>query len=171
MTRPCSEKVSCPSWIRSPRSARPLATSSGISSKASSRNGELAEHEAESEERGRQRAGDDDLAPGEVVDVDRLARDEDRPVARADRGAVRKQGVVVLDERVRGERDRGHLEARGARPLIQRLDVREHLLEAESARVDEIRRQRPVHERVVGVGAVADTDVHEAATLPALPGR
>jgi hypothetical protein len=47
----------------------------------------------------------------------------------------------------------------------------EHLLESESARVDEIRRQRPVHERVVGVGTVADTDVHEAATVPALPGR
>ena len=37
--------------------------------------------------------------------------------------------------------------------------------------VDEVGRQRPVHERVIGVRAVADTDVHEAATLPALPGR
>ena len=112
-----------------------------------------------------------DLGGREVVDVDRLACDEDRPVARADRGAVGKEGVVVLDERVRGERDRGHLEPGRASPVVQCLDVRQHLLEAEAAGIDEIGREPPVHEGVIGVGAVADTDVHEAATLPALPGR
>ena len=88
----------------------------------------------------------------------RLPRDDDRPVARADARAVREQRVVLLHERIGGERDRGHLEAPRARPLVQRLDVAEDLLELVTAGVDEIRRERPVHERVVGIGAVADAD-------------
>ncbi len=41
----------------------------------------------------------------------------------------------------------------------------EHLLEREPSRVDEIRRQRPVHEGVVWVGAVANANVHGATTV------
>ena len=73
--------------------------------------------------------GHDDLETAQLVERDRLAGDDDRPVARADRGAVRQERVVLLHERVRGERDRRHLEPRRARPLVQRLDVGEHLLE------------------------------------------
>ena len=78
---------------------------------------------------------------------------------------MRKQRVVLLDERIGGEGDSRDLEPRCARPVVERLDVGEHLLEAEAARFDEIGRQRPVHEGVVGVGAVADTDLQSAPTL------
>ena len=72
----------------------------------------------------------------QLVERQRLARDDDRPVAGADAGAVRQQGVVLLHERVRGERERGHLEPAGPRPLVERLDVGEDLLELVATRVD-----------------------------------
>ena len=75
---------------------------------------------------------------------------------------MRQERVVLLHERVRSERDRGHLEPRRARPLVQRLDIAEHLLEVVTPRVDEIRGERPEHEGVVRVGAVTDADPHEA---------
>ena len=67
---------------------------------------------------------------------------------------------MLLHERVRVQRDRRHLEPPLERPLVQRLDVAEHVLELEAARVDAILRQGPEHERVVGVGAMAETDQH-----------
>ena len=132
--------------------------------------GEVAEHEPERQEGGRHRARDDDLLAAEVVHGRGLAGDDDRAVAGADARAVGEQRVVLLHERVGGERDRRHLEARGARPLIERLDVRQNLLERESARIDEIRRQRPEHEGVIGIGTVADANLHwgrDGTTLPA----
>ncbi len=100
------------------------------------------------------------------------SRDDDRPVAGSDARTVREQGVVLLNERVGGKRDRGDLEASDARPLVQRLDVAQDLLELVTAGVDEIRRERPVHERVVGIGAVADADLQapDASTAPATSG-
>jgi hypothetical protein len=35
-----------------------------------------------------------------------------------------------------------------------------------ATRIDEVGRQRPVHERVVGIGAVSDADAQGAGTLP-----
>ena len=49
---------------------------------------------------------------------------------------MRQQHVAVGDVRVRAERDRGHLEPALDRPLVQRLDVGDDLLELEPARVD-----------------------------------
>ena len=120
--------------------------------------GEVAEHEPERQEGGCHRARHDDLLAAQVVDPGRLAADDDRAVTGADARSVGKERVVLLHERVGGERDRGDLEPPGARPLVQRLDVAEHLLELVPARVDEVGRQRPVHERVVGVRAVSDAD-------------
>ena len=88
--------------------------------------------------------------------------DDDRPVARPDARAVRQQRVVVLHERIRGERHRRHLEPSRARPLVERLDVGEHLLALEAAGVDAAFGERPEHEGVVGVGAVSYADPHEA---------
>ena len=85
--------------------------------------------------------GHDDLELAQLVERQLLARDDDRPVARADARAVRQQRVVLLHERVRGERDRGHLEPR--RSSAHSFSVwmsREHVLELEAARVDEVRR-------------------------------
>ena len=132
--------------------------------------GKVAEHEPERQECGRHRARHDDLLAAQVVDGRGLAADDDRAVAGADARAVGEQRVVLLHERVGGERDRGDLEARGARPLVERLDIRQNLLERESARIDEIRRQRPEHEGVIGIGAVADANLHwgdDGSTLPA----
>ena len=64
---------------------------------------DLSEREPEDEIGRRQRARDDDLDPLQLVGGERLAGDDDRAVAGPDRGAVRQQRVVLLDERVRGE--------------------------------------------------------------------
>ena len=119
---------------------------------------EGAEHEPKDEKRGRQRARHDDLEVAEPVETERLASDHDRPVSGADARAVGQERVVVLDERIRRERDRRDLEPARTRPLVERLDVAEHLLELVPARVDEVRRERPVHERVVGIGTVSDAN-------------
>ena len=91
----------------------------------------VAEREPQRQERRRHRAGHDDLLAAQVVDRRRLASDHDRAVPGADARAVRQERVVLLHERVRRERDRRDLEPRGAGPLVQRLDVGEHLLERE----------------------------------------
>ena len=78
---------------------------------------------------------------------------------------MREQHVALLDERVGVKRDRGHLEPAFERPLVQRLDVAEHVLELEAARVHRPVGQGPEHERVVGVGAVAEADQHKGGRL------
>ena len=122
----------------------------------------VAEDQSQRQERGRERPRDDDLGLPELVAWNGLPRDDDRAVPRADARSMREECVVLLDERVRGQRDRRHFEPCRPRPLVQGLDVREHLLELEPLVVDEIRRQRPEHERVVGIRAVAEPDPHEA---------
>ena len=136
-------------------------------SNGSSRLCDLAECEAEGQERRRRPSGDDDLELAQLVERQRLAGDDDRPVAVADARAVRQQRVPVLHERVRVQRDRSHLELRLQRPLVQRLDVLQHLLELEAACVDRAGRDRPEHERVVRVGAMAEPDQHRARLAPA----
>ena len=80
-----------------------------------------------------------------------------------------QQSVVLLHERVCGERQRRHLEPAGSGPLVQRLDVGEDLLELVPARLYALARERPEHERVVGIGAVADADAHEARDASTVP--
>ena len=81
---------------------------------------------------------------------------------------MREQDVLVLDERVRVEREGRHLEAPGERPQVERLDVLQDVLELEIAGVDLARGQRPEHERVVGIRAVAESDLHERGRVPGL---
>ena len=85
----------------------------------------------------------------QLLELERLAGDDDRPVAEPHRGAVRQQQVAVGDVRVGAHRDRGHLEPSLGRPLVERLDVRDDLLELEPARVDAPGLDRPEHEGVV----------------------
>ena len=73
---------------------------------------------------------------------------------------MRKDRVLVLHERIRRERHRRRLEPALERPLAQRLNVLQNVLELEAARVDRAGRERPEHEGVVGVGAVAEADEH-----------
>ena len=87
-----------------------------------------------------------------------LARDDDRAVAVAHARAVREDHVVLLDVRVGVQRDRGDLELAVHRPLVQRLDVVQDVLELEPARVDDTRGEAPEHERVVRVGAMSKTN-------------
>ena len=123
---------------------------------------EVPELQLQRQERRRHAPGHGDLDPAQVILAQLLARDDDRPVAGAHARAVRKQDVLVLHVRVRVERDRGHLEPALERPLVQRLDVLQHVLELEPARVDLARGEAPEHERVVRVGAMAEADEHDA---------
>ena len=130
----------------------------------------LAEREPQDEVRGRQPARDHDLELAQRREPERLARHHDRPVAQAERGAVGQQQVAIGDVRVRAHRDRADLEPAFGRPVVQRLDVRDDLLELEPAHVHSPGLDRPEHERIVGVRAVSDPDPHErhatgAATL------
>ena len=131
----------------------------------------VADGQAQDEEGRRHPAGHGDLDLAELVGRERTARDHDRPVARAHARAVREQDVAVLDERVRVDGDRGRLEPALERPLVQRLDVGEDVLELEAAWVDPARRQRPEHEGVVGIRAVAEADEHERRRLAHAPSR
>ncbi len=117
----------------------------------------------EHEERGRHPARHRDLRLQELLARERLGRDDDGAVPRAHARAVRQEDVAVLDERVGVERERAHLEPPLERPLVQGLDVAEHVLELEVPGFDEPLRERPEHERVVGIRAVSEADQHGGA--------
>ena len=123
---------------------------------------EVADRHAEHEERRRHASGHRDLEVGEVVQRERLARNDDGAVAGAHARAVRQEDVAVLNEGVGVKGDRRRLQAPFERPLVQRLDVAEHMLELEAARVDAAGGKPPEHEGVVGVRAVSEADPHEA---------
>jgi hypothetical protein len=129
---------------------------------------EVAEVHAQDEEGRRHPAGDSDLDVAQLLPRERLLRHDDRAVAGAHARAVRQQDVLVLDERVRVERQRRDLEPSVERPEVQRLDVLQDVLELEVAGVDLPRRERPEHERVVGIRAVSEPDQHERGRLAGL---
>ena len=114
-----------------------------------------AEVEAQDEEGGRHPARHGDLDLLQLLARDRALGDDHGPVARAHARPVREDHVPVLDERVRVQRDRRDLEPPLERPLVQGLDVLEHVLELEAARVDAAGRKSPEHERVVRVRAMS----------------
>jgi hypothetical protein len=119
-----------------------------------------AERHSEDEKCRREPSGDGDLDLTELVERQRLARDDDRAVPGTDRSAVRKQRVASLDERVRRERKRRHLELPVERPFVQHLDVLGEELEPEAARRELPGSERPDHEGVVRVRGMADPDQH-----------
>ena len=123
--------------------------------------------------RGRgQRAGSHDLERTEIVERELLARDDDRPVAIAERGAVRQQHVPVGDGGIGARRERSHLQPALERPFVERLDIGRDRLQLQAARVHLPSGERPDHERVVWIGAVSNADRHRGhVTLVVWRGR
>ena len=121
-----------------------------------------AEVEAEDEERRGHAPGDGDLDVGQVVLLERMLRDDDRPVAGAHARAVREDEVLVLHERVRVQRDRRDLEPSLECPLVQGLNALEDMLELEAAPVHTAGGETPEHERVVRVWTMSETNMQSA---------
>ena len=71
---------------------------------------------------------------------------------------MREERVAIGEMRVRVDRDRGHLELALERAAVERLDVLQLVHVVEVAGVDLPLGERVEHERVVGVGAVRDSD-------------
>src|SRR5579884_178402 len=68
------------------------------------------------------------------------------------------------------DRQRGHLEAPLGRPLVQRLDVTQNVLEAEAAGVDLALRERVEHERVIRVRTMSKANQYRLYGHPGTPG-
>ena len=131
----------------------------------------VADVEPQQERGGRVLAGDGGDPRGQLGGGDRLPRDQDRAVALPHRGAGIHHPVLLGDQQIGGERDRRHLELARARAAVERLDVLQHVLDLHAGDRHLPRRQRVEHERVVGVGAVADPYRlrHRAPRLPQPP--
>ena len=85
-------------------------------------------------------------------------RDEDGAVALPHRGAGIHHPVLVVDQHVGSRGHRGHLELAGARPAVEGLDVFQHVLDLDARHPHLAGGERVEHERVVGIGAVADAN-------------
>ena len=94
-------------------------------------------------------------------------RDDHRAVAVAHARAVRQQHVAIGQMRVGVERDRRDLVLAVECGAVERLDVRQHVFELEPWRGDPAARQAVEHERVIGIGAVSDADLHAQGRLGA----
>ena len=110
------------------------------------------------------RPGIDDLDVAQLVEVERLARDDDRPVARAHRwrraGAARS---ASCDERVRARARSPSPRAAPRAPTRSASGCRGGRARTRSRRGSTVPAgERPEHERVVGIGAVTEADLHEA---------
>ena len=81
-----------------------------------------------------------------------------RPVAVAHAGAAGAQNVLVVQESVGVNADRGQLQFRLERTAIERFDVDQLVLKFVVARVDPVVGQGVKHERVVRIGTMADAD-------------
>ena len=117
-----------------------------------------AQAEPQGEERAGQRARHGDRLRLERVDRLRLAGDDHRAVAVAHARAARAEHVLVVQEGVGVDADRGQLQLALERAAVERLDVDQLVRELVVAGVDLVVRQGVEHEGVVRVGAVADAD-------------
>ena len=118
----------------------------------------VAQQQPQRQEGGRQFAGDGDPPVDQPLGIAGRAGDDHRPVVVADAGTARAQGVLVGDIRVSVQADGGQLQLAREGPLVQRLDILQLVREAIRPGVDLVVRQGVKHERVVGIGAVADAD-------------
>ena len=120
--------------------------------------------EAGGEECGGLRARHGDALAGEVGGREIGLGDDDRAVALAERSAVAEQAIRVLHARVRANGHGGRLEAALACPHVERLDIGRHKLDLEAAQVERALGNRPHHEGVIGVGTMANADVHRCSS-------
>ena len=78
--------------------------------------------------------------------------DNDRPVSIAHARPARQQRVVLSHVRIRMNRDGGDMQLAAPRPLIQRLNIFQGMVEPITTEVDFILRHRIEHERVIRIG-------------------
>src|SRR5262249_15559562 len=123
--------------------------------------------ELQRQERGRQPAGHADLEARQRSSAGRprhlflgLARDEDRTVLIAHARTVRQQRIAIGEMRGRMKRDGGDTAATVTRRAVQRLDVRQDLVDLDAVRTDGVARQTIEHECVIGIRAMRDGDLH-----------
>ena len=90
----------------------------------------------------------------------RFARDDHRAVVVAHAGAVRQQQIPIGEVGVGVERHGADLVLAFERRAIQRLDVRQHMLDLEIAGRDLAAGKAVEHEGVVGIRTVSDGDAH-----------
>src|SRR5262249_9196740 len=88
----------------------------------------------------------------------------DRPIAIAHARAVGQEDVAVGQMRVGVKRNRADLVRAFEGGTVQRLDVRQHVLEFVPVRRHGAARQAVEHERVVRIRAVRDVDLHTSSS-------
>ena len=106
-------------------------------------------------------------------------RHDARSVAVPEARAVGEQRVPLSEVRIGVQRDRRDLELAPERAPVQRFDVAQLVDVAPAAGVDLAGRERPEHERVVGIGAMRQMDragrlschASPCRRSPASPGR
>src|SRR5436189_89642 len=99
---------------------------------------ELAEEEPENEERGGHAPRDRDLERLQLLTLEWLTRHDDRPVARAHARSVGEHRIVALNERIGVQGDGGRFEPSLERPVVQGLNVPQHMFELEAAGFDPV---------------------------------
>ena len=101
----------------------------------------------------------DATAPQGIPGITRRGseRNQPRSVSVAHRGAARQQPIALGEIGVGVDRNRGNLELTAQRALIERFDVGELVQVAELPGIELALGERIKHERVVGIGTVADT--------------
>ncbi len=87
-----------------------------------------------------------------------LLGDEDGAIALSHRGAGIHHPVLVVDQDVGSRGHRRHVELARPRPPVEGLDVLQYVLDLDPLRLHLAGGERVEHERVVGIGAVADAD-------------
>ena len=80
--------------------------------------------------------------------------DNDRPVSIAHARPARQQRIIPGHVRIRVNRDRGNMQLAALRPLIERLNVCQAMVEPITPQIDLILRHRIEHERVIGIGGM-----------------
>ena len=102
---------------------------------------------------------------GPLGDIDHA--DQHRTVAVAHRSPRAEQCVAIVEVRVRVDRNRGHLVGPFEGLAVEALDVRQHVLEAQPTRVDELPGQGIEHEGVVRVRRVRHAnESHPSSDFP-----
>src|SRR6185295_3374477 len=99
----------------------------------------------------RQLSRNRNLEIGDVIRRGRLARYDDRSVVIANRSAMRKKSVLLVNVRVSMKADRGDIVRATHRFLVESLNVFEKVLEIQIPSVQFVRREAIEHERVVGI--------------------
>src|SRR6185437_10319638 len=119
---------------------------------------EITQVEAERQKRAGHRTRDRDALPSQPLVANLLTRDDHWAIVVAHTRAVGQYGVLVGDIGVGMDRNGGDFQTPFERPLIQRLDITQDMLEPQTFSIDMALRQTIEHERIIRVRAVAQTN-------------